>query len=234
MKTNNSSIPNHAGISEYSMIIDRSELDYWTEKGWVEKEFKKLEGRKKQIAQLFSDYPEDHETIIECRPVLLKVYDWSQLIGRRIWGYSTQLVDYGMGGPGFFGLLLDNLEYLTYAVYGAGHYVLVDGRAVECNYELYDRYKPLYSNFGGRESWDLLRKIINGSSINDYHTEKHQLTLTLRKKKVVHTLQFVRYSPLIPRKVGKFPNAYKQGVISDYLVFQHKNATLYVYLKTEK
>lgn len=228
MKTNNSSIPNHAGIAEYSMIIDRSELVYWEEKGWVEKEFKRLEGREKQTAQMFSDYPEDYETVIVSRPVSLKEYDCGQLIGRRIWGYSTNLGDYGMGGPGFFGLLLDNEEYLTYAVWGAGWYVLVDGRAVECNYELYHKYMPLYSNFGGRDSWDLLSKIINGSSIIDYQTEDHQLTLTLKKKKDVHTLQFVRNSPLIPRKAGKFPNAYKQGVISDYIVFQHKNATLYV------
>ncbi len=45
MKSNNSSNPNHAGISEYSMIIDRSELEYWEEKGWVEKEFERLEER---------------------------------------------------------------------------------------------------------------------------------------------------------------------------------------------
>lgn len=228
MKTNISSNPNHIDISEYSMIIDRSEIEYWKEKGWVEKEFEKLEGQDKQITQLFSDYPEDYETVIERRPVLLKEYDCRQLIGRRIWGYSTHLGDYGMGGPGFFGLLLDNLEYLTYAVWGAGNYVLVDSKVVECNYEFYDRYKPLYSNFGGSESWDLLSKIINGSGIIDYQAEKHQLTLSLRKKKAVHTLQFVRNSPLIPRKAVRFPNAYKQGVISDYLVFQHKKATLYV------
>lgn len=228
MEENNFSRPNLAGIAEYSMIIDQSELEYWEEKGWVEKEFERLEGREKQFAQLFYDYPEDHQTVVENRPVILKEYDCKQLIGRRIWGYSTQLGDYGMAGPGFFGLLLDNEEYLTYAVWGAGWYVLVDGRAVECNYELYHKFKPLYSNFGGRDSWDLLSKIINGSSIIDYQKEDHQLTLTLRKKKDVHKLQFVRNSQLIPRKTVRFPNAYKQGVISDYLVFQYKNATLYV------
>ena len=228
MKSNNSSNPNHAGISEYSMIIDRSELEYWEEKGWVEKEFERLEEREKQFTQLFYDYPEDHQTVVENRPVILKECDCRQLIGRRIWGYSTHLGDYGMGGPGFFGLLLDDKEYLTYAVYGAGHYVLVDGKVVECNYELYHKYMPLYSNFGGRDSWDLLSKIINGSSIIDYQIEDHQLILTLRKKKDVHKLQFVRNSPLIPRKAGRFPNAYKKGVINDYIVFQHKNATLYI------
>ena len=50
MKNNNFSIPNHTGIAEYSMIIDRSELEYWKEKGWVEKEFERLEGRSRQIA----------------------------------------------------------------------------------------------------------------------------------------------------------------------------------------
>ncbi len=99
---------------------------------------------------------------------------------------------------------------------------------MECNYELYHKYMPLYSNFGGRDSWDLLSKIINGSSIIDYQIEDHQLTLTLRKNKNVHTLQFVRNSPLIPRKAVRFAYAYKKGVISDYIVFQQKNATLYV------
>ena len=49
MNTNNSSNPNYTGITEYSMIIDRSDLEFWKEKGWVEKEFEKLEGRDKQI-----------------------------------------------------------------------------------------------------------------------------------------------------------------------------------------
>ena len=50
MEENNLSRPNLAGIAEYSMIIDRSELEYWKEKGWVEKEFERLEGRSRQIA----------------------------------------------------------------------------------------------------------------------------------------------------------------------------------------
>ena len=33
MNTNNSSNPNYAGITEYSMIIDCSELEFWKEKG---------------------------------------------------------------------------------------------------------------------------------------------------------------------------------------------------------
>ena len=37
MKTNNLSTQNLSGIAEYSMIIDRSELEDWKEKGWVEK-----------------------------------------------------------------------------------------------------------------------------------------------------------------------------------------------------
>ena len=99
MKAKYLSNPNHAGIAEYSMIIDRSELEYWKGKGWVEKEFKRLEGQARQITQLLSDYPEDHQTVIESCPVSLREYDCGQLIGRRIWGYSTHLGDYGMGGP---------------------------------------------------------------------------------------------------------------------------------------
>lgn len=75
MEENNLSRPNLAGITEYSMIIDQTELKYWEGKGWVEKEYKKLEGHDKQMAQVFSDYPEDYQTIIQNLPVVLKEYD---------------------------------------------------------------------------------------------------------------------------------------------------------------
>ncbi len=228
MEDQNISTQNIAGIAEYSMIIDQTELEYWIEKGWVEKEYKKLEGRAKQIAQMFSNYPEENQTIIQNSPVLLKDYDCEQLIGKRIWSFSATLGDYGMGGPGFFGLLLDDEEYLTYAVWGSGRYVLVDDNVVECNLELYSSCKPLYSNYGGHDSWNKLRPLINGALIIDYQLEEHQFTLKIQKKKEIHQIRFVQNDTLIPCSEEIVEDAYSDGIISDYLLFQHKFATLYV------
>jgi hypothetical protein len=228
MEEQNISSKNIADIAEYSMIIDQTELEYWIEKGWVEKEYKKLEGRAKKMAQMFSDYPEDYQTIIKNLPVVLKDYDCKQLIGRRIWSFSAILGDYGMGGPGFFGLLLDDEEYLTYAVWGSGRYVLVDDNVVECNLELYSSCKPLYSNYGGHDSWDKLRPLINGAQIIDYQLEEHQFTIKFQKKKEIHQIRFVKNDTLIPCGEEKREDAYSEGCIGDYLLFQYKNATLHV------
>jgi len=39
---------------------------------------------------------------------------------------------------------------------------------------------------------------------------------------------FVKNDVRLPRKVGRKRNAFKKGVISDYLLFQHKNAKLII------
>jgi hypothetical protein len=56
--------------------------------------------------------------------------DPSQVIGRRVDDVTTSAGTYGMGGPGFFALLLGN-EWLVIALWGAASWMTCEGRLIE-------------------------------------------------------------------------------------------------------
>lgn len=128
----------------------------------------------------------------------------------------------------FFGLLLDNSEFLTYAVWGAGNYVIIDNRVVECNPDFYEKTKPWLSNFGENQAWDDLTTYILGSKIEHITFTEDTCNLALNKLGKKIEVNFVKNDIRLPRKVGRKRNAFKKGIISDYLLFQHENGTLIV------
>jgi hypothetical protein len=56
--------------------------------------------------------------------------DPSAIIGRRIEDVTTSAGTYGMGGPGFFALLVGN-DWLVIALWGAASWMTCEGRLVE-------------------------------------------------------------------------------------------------------
>ena len=133
-----------------------------------------------------------------------------------------------MGGAGFFVLLLDNSEFLTYAVWGAGDYVIVNDRVVECAPDLYNKTKPWISNFGENQTWDDLTNVLVGGIIKDYAFSNDIFTLTVSSKKEKFTIEFVKNDIRLPRKAGRKRNAFKKGQISDYILFQYEYGRLIV------
>ncbi|WGW05223.1 hypothetical protein [Tropicibacter oceani] len=76
---------------------------------------------------------------LERRPALPE-----EVVGRRIDMLSVTLGSYGMGGYGFFGLLLDSGEWLIVALDGAATWIELDGRILE---------DPFHEGQGAKGPW---------------------------------------------------------------------------------
>ncbi|KAF2507055.1 hypothetical protein EYY60_21340 [Flavobacterium zhairuonense] len=214
-------------IEQYSMIIKKKDLNYWKRLNW--KEYSEINQEKidKNSELLFGLLKNRMETLIFSKPILLKEVRRNKFIGRKITEINTHLGTYGLDSTCFFGLLLDNEEYLVYSVWYANNYVLVNDRIVGCSQDCYEKMKPWISD-SSNLVWDELTEYMIGSTIADYTFEDHELKLLLKKGKERIEVKFVRNDEKIPRKMGKFRNAYKTGKIDDYIVFQDKNGTLIV------
>ena len=131
-----------------------------------------------------------------------------------------------MGGPGFFGLLLDTDEYLVYTAWHAGYSTLLDSRAVEIYPYDNTTVRGWFGNLNGAE-WDELSPLLTDCEIADCTLAKHRCTLRLQKDGQTHLLEFVRQDERIPPTPNTEPRlAYEDGKIADYLMYQHKNAWL--------
>ncbi|MCA9902706.1 MAG: hypothetical protein KC547_02520 [Anaerolineae bacterium] len=213
-------------IKAYSLIIPKGDIETFLAQGWRE-------------APDFRDFhyrPNADETVMLTKPITLSESDTSVLIGQRITGFSTYYGSYGMGGPGFMGLSLSDQppdhEVVIYAVWGASEYTLLDEREIECHPRYYDERHPWRSLFADEDvpNWDELSPVLIGCQIESVELTQDHFALRLNKESQSHLLEFVKNDPRLPDHGGGEPrrDAFKVGVIGDYIVFQHKNAILWV------
>lgn len=93
------------------MEVLRFQTKHWLERGWVR-------------GPCYVGWASPFVVHLMNRPRTLPEAGSAQLIGVHILDYSLHLGSYGMGGPGFFGLLLEPeegerySEYLVYTVWG--------------------------------------------------------------------------------------------------------------------
>lgn len=214
-------------IEQYAMIVKKRKLKKWQKLGWFTYKQVNLPKGDEQASMLYGEIGKK-ETLVFNRPTLLKDTPFEQLIGLKVLEISTHLGSYGMGGAGFFGLRLNNKHFLTYAVWNSGNFVLVDNRVVKCSPDFYDTTRPLISNFGDDLTWDEITPLIVGSQIIAVKIAKHSCQITLQKDEKTHIVEFVKKDSRIPQDEGKLRVGYKKGKISDYLLFQRKNAVLVV------
>jgi hypothetical protein len=211
-------------IEACTLIVPKASLPIWTAEGWVE-----LPG----YADFLYAAGED-EMVIARRPDTLATRGAAELMGAEIAGWCNFLGTYGMGGPGFFGLLLPPRaeaayrEYLVFAVWGAEEYILLDGRVLGTHPRYRDRYVPWLAS--GDEGRATLDAVLMGARIEAAELVDDHLRMTLSQGGRSHVLECVRNDPRLPPFGGGGPRepAYKEGVIADYLVFQPENAVLWV------
>lgn len=213
-------------IEKYSMIIPAAEREAWEAKGWTEE-------------STFRDFhyeAEEGEAMMTARPQTMTEMDKDALLGSRVEGYSTHLGTYGMGGPGFFGLLLEKegvRQYLVYAVWASGQYILLDGRVIECHLRHNQSHRPWISSWAGEpdeEQWDELTAKVTGSQVTAVHLTGDQLQLELTQGNVQHQFVFHRYHTDLPPMGNGQPRkpAFEDGVIGDYIVLSEEHAVLHV------
>lgn len=214
-------------VEQYTMVAKKKDLPKWKKTGWLEYTEIGLPEGDEQAYMLYGKIQKDEQLIFN-RPKLVKHIDKMNIIGLEIVDFSSHLGTYGMGGAGFFGLLLSNDEYLTYAVWNAGYYVIINDRIVECNPDLYQKTKPWVSNFGDDKTWNQLTEYISGSKIIDFTINVDSCEIEVSNSGETFKVNFVKNDMRLPRKVGRKRNAFKKGQIEDYILFQHKEGRLIV------
>lgn len=213
-------------IKEYSMIVPEDELAEWTNKGWVED---------KSFTD-FEYYAEAGETMLLGTPAALLDIEPDSLIGKTILGFTTHLGSYGMGGPGFFGLLMERdgaREYLVYAVWASGQYITIDDRVIECHINYNEAYHPWISQWAGESEenqWDNLSGILKGSVITGVSLTENELRIEITSNAAAHLITFHKYKDTLPPHGNGEPRkpAFAEGVIGESIVFCHENAVLHV------
>jgi hypothetical protein len=211
-------------IEACTLIVPKASVPTWTAEGWAE-----LPG--------YFDFlyaAEEDEMVIARRPDTLTARGASELVGAQIAGWCNILGSYGMGGPGFFGLLLPPRagaayrEYLVFAAWGADQYVLLDGRVLDAAPRYRDQYGPWLA--GGDEGRAALDAALIGASIEAAEVADDHLRMTLSHRGRAHVLEYLRHDPRLPPMGGGGPRepAYEEGTIADYLVFQPESAVLWV------
>jgi len=212
-------------ITEYSIIIDEHERAWFERRGWIE------------APGLFGwGYrPKEGQIVMISRPLTLSGIIPESLIGQKIIAFATNYGSYGMGGPSFMGITLDNQptenKVLIYAVWNSGEYIILDDRIVLCHARYYDKHRPWFSFWADEDipNWDDLSPIIIGAEITNIDVLPDKLTLILTKNDQEHLMEFVRNDPRLCKMGNGEPrvNAFNSGVISEYILFQHPNAVLW-------
>lgn len=213
-------------IKEYSMIVPEEELAEWTNKGWVED---------KSFTD-FHYYAEAGETMLLGTPETLLDIELDSLIGKTILDFSSHLGSYGMGGPGFFGLLMERdgaREYLVYAVWASGQYMTIDNRVIECHINYNEAYHPWISQWPGENDenqWDDLSGILKGSVITGVLLTEDEFRIGITSNAADHSIIFHRYKDTLPPHGNGEPRkpAFEEGVIGTFIVFSQENAVLHV------
>ncbi len=99
----------------------------------------------------------------------------ADVAGKRIAAVSIYVGTYGQGGAGFFGLQLDNREWLVVALRGAASWMLADGRLIEDFFYQDDkRPRPWIT-----DDADDLSARLTGRAIAAIDVEPHALTIRL-------------------------------------------------------
>ena len=127
------------------------------------------------------------------RPKSLRQVGVRRIMGRKVIGWR-QLGSYGMGGPGFFGLELAARgryprEWLVLTLWGAGGWLLLDGRWLEAHPNQYHVQRPLFSNFGGAEDWDDLTRRLAGAKIIEASITRDSSAIVLLQGGERHVLE---------------------------------------------
>jgi hypothetical protein len=142
-------------------------------------------------------------------PITLRQAGVERVIGRRVLEWSDSLGTYGMGGPGFFGLCLVGTdayppEWLALTLWGAGEWLLLDGRWAHAHPNQYDVQRPLRSDYAGMEGWDEISGRLVGATITDMVVRDSASAITLEQREHTHILEVPEDTSRLPRYGGTF------------------------------
>ncbi len=208
-------------VKENYVVIKRRQR-----KLWLHREFKPI-----WYYPIFLRIPKLSEIVMLGKPQTISEYTIEKLIGASILDFSTCLGDYGMGGPGFFGIRVQNVEgifWLTYCIWAADEHILLDNRVMSTHSNVSKYFQPWLKTEG---DWDTIEAMLKDTLIEDVDLQEHSLKITLRKKDgEMHTLNTQRESNAFPPQggTGKRRRSYETGIMSDYWLVTYDETVLRV------
>lgn len=110
-------------LEQYSLVVPLTDLEVWKQKGWKTYQEIGLPEGDEEAFMLYGEFNKETHTLIFNKPESISEVNPARLIGRKITEIKDHVGTYGMGGPGYFGILLDDDEYLVYTVWSADRYV---------------------------------------------------------------------------------------------------------------
>jgi len=113
------------------------------------------------------------------------------ILGRRITQMALNVGTYGMGGPGFFGLKLDQ-DWLVISVWGASEWIHVNGRLIRDDWG--DEHGRPTSWIG--DDWDALSSEICGQTICAFSVQKHAMQIRLDSEMTIEIKEACDERPL--------------------------------------
>lgn len=157
------------------------------------------------------------------------------LIGKKFLEKSFTMGTYGMGGPGFVGLLLEHpngaKEWMVFTVWAADWSILMNDQWVGAHPMFYHKQKPLYSKIrskGKLLEWDEFSPKIIGGTIVKAHLSDKSFILDIEFNGETHKLEFLDEDPrLPPMPLGGDRKTMKDGdKIGKYIVFHEDGGIL--------
>jgi len=104
------------------------------------------------------------------------------IIGQTILELSPYVGTYGMGGPGFFGLRLED-GWLVIAIWGASEWMTAMGRNIgDAFHDNYGRRKPWIADWRPEEEDDELSKNLLGRQITNFEISQKSLCIMLESE----------------------------------------------------
>ena len=110
-------------IEQYSLLIPIEEIEKWQAKGWRTYQEIGLPEGDEEAWMLYGDFDKATQMLLFNQPDSIVEVDSDRLIGKKITGINTNNGTYGMGGPGYFGILLEDEEYLVYTLWNSKKYI---------------------------------------------------------------------------------------------------------------
>lgn len=201
------------------VIIEKNEKTLWVTRGFEEQ----------REYPIFLYELEDDETVMLGIPKTIHDFGVSNFIGSKVLKVSTRLGTYGMGGPGFFGLLCDTMRghfWLTFTVWDSSEYIMMDDRVIECHPDYNRAYTPWKCKTDNELNSILSEAII---SIIDLSDSECKMSLRFTDG-TDHEIVIYRYSEKLP-PMGNGDSrkpAFEEGNLSDYLLITYEGTVLQV------
>lgn len=119
------------------------------------------------------------------KPITLREYGTSKLIGKKIVGWSPNQGTYGMGTPGFFQLTLSGSQEpkinLVLSLWGSSEWILINGFSITP--ELHGKFNSdcLYFFDALSIQWDPITRLLRNRYLEDFQVNESSCKLCFSK-----------------------------------------------------